>query len=758
EVLGRAGADLLAGTGADSARNPFVAGPSWDGQAVLRHRDGHEVTAALLARRRATAEGPDWLLVRVSRPRLRPRQDDALMRWGFREIPCILALFDTRLLLVRANTDMERSVGLTEDQIRGLRPSEMIPEHPEPGRVEQAMRRAMRTGERQHLRMVLRVPGEIREHAWAVWVSPARDEQGGVRGVCFVAQDVSEQYDARQRLQLLNEAGARVGTTLDIARTAQQLADVAVPQLADFAGVDLMTFLQDGDKLAPDPLPGAVTMRRTGLQSVTRGESADLVEVGDVTAYPPLSPAVECLAGGRAAIYETSDRFVEQWASGDRTRADRLRARGIRSVVVAPLCARGVTLGAAIFLRRSHREPFGHEDVLLAEELAARGAVCIDNARLYNRERDTAETLQRDLLPQQLPEQSAVEVASRYLPAEGKAGVGGDWFDVIPLSGARVALAVGDVVGHGLQASAAMGRFRTAVRALAEMGLPPDELLSHLDDMVTRLSEEAGTRSAAYTGGKCLYAVYDPVSRRCTAARAGNFMPAVVTPAGTVDFLELPAGLPLGVGGLPYEARETELPEGSVLALFTKGLVVTRDRYVDEGLGLLRRVLAEPALSLEALCDHVLAAMLPDHPQDDAALLLARTRALNPDQVATWDVPADPAGVSRIRSDAAGQLARWGLQETSFTAELVVSELVTNAIRYGLPPIRLRLIYDRELICEVTDAGIAAPHLRPARLMDEGGRGLLLVAQLSRRWGTRFGPEGKTIWAEQSLSGSPTLL
>ncbi|WP_070009247.1 SpoIIE family protein phosphatase [Streptomyces abyssalis] len=752
EVLGRAGTDLLAEPGAEAVMEALAGRRSWNGHVVLRHRDGREVRVALLARRRTTPVGPDWLLVRVDEARLHSGADVTAMDWGFSEFPCILGLLDTNLLVVRANRDMERAAGLTEDQLQGLRPSEIITDQPEPCRVERAMRTAVETDQREHLRTFVRVPGEAVEHSWSVWVAPAKDENGDLRGVCFTAQDLTEQYSAQQRLLLLNKAGSRIGTTLDIGRTAQQLADVTVPQFADFTGVDVLTFLEHGNEPPPGPLNGPVDVRRAGQRSVATGESGDLVGTGEVVTHPRFSELIERLGGTRTTTPEASSRLLAEWTGHDPARAARVGSQRIHSVMVVPLRARGITLGVTLFMRHRRPEPFAHHDMLLAEELTARAVVSMDNARRYVRERKTAETLQRDLLPQQLPEQSAVETASRYLPAQGQAGVGGDWFDVIPLSSARVALVVGDVVGHGLQASATMGRFRTAVRSLAEMGLPPDEVLTHLDDMVTRLSDESGSESAAaYTGTTCLYAVYDPVSRRCTAARAGHPIPLVVSPPGTVDLFDLPAGPPLGVGGTPFEASQRELPEGSVLAFYTNGLIETRHRDLDEGLAMLRRSLTETPESLEASCDHILAAMLPEQPEDDAALLLARTRALDPGQVATWDVPADPAAVAPIRADAAARLGSWGLEDVLFSTELIVSELITNAIRYGNPPIRLRLIYDRELICEVSDTGIAAPHLRPASLMDEGGRGLLLVAQLGRRWGVRYGQQGKTIWAEQTL-------
>jgi anti-sigma regulatory factor (Ser/Thr protein kinase) len=305
-----------------------------------------------------------------------------------------------------------------------------------------------------------------------------------------------------------------------------------------------------------------------------------------------------------------------------------------------------------------------------------------------------------------------------------------------------------------------MGRLRTAVRTLAALDLPPEEVLAHLDDLVATAAREegvepdpAGADSTQPVGSGCLYVIYDPVDGQCTMAAAGHPAPAVVMPGGNVTFVDLPQGAPLGAGGPPYEAVELALAEGSTLALYTDGLLVHGpEGAVDTDRDRLRRALEQDAPSLDLRCRTVVDALVPAHPHDDVALLMARTRLLGADQVADWDLPADPAVVAEARKEATRQLAEWGVAELAFTTELVVSELVTNAIRYATGPIRLRLIKERALICEVYDGGATAPHLRHPRTTDEGGRGLLLVSQFTQRWGTRFAPEGKIIWAEQSLA------
>ncbi|WP_234382720.1 SpoIIE family protein phosphatase [Streptomyces dysideae] len=554
---------------------------------------------------------------------------------------------------------------------------------------------------------------------------------------------------ARRRLELLHDASVRIGTTLDVTRTAEELAEVTVPRFADFAAVDLPDSVLRGEE--PGPVGADTPLRRVALRTVH--EEIHLYGVGDPVEYLASTPQARSLET-RQSVLEPVLSEAGGWIAQDPARLERVLSAGIHSLITVPLRARGTTLGVVSCYRSEKPAPFEDDDLSLAQELAARAAICIDNARRYTREHNTALALQRSLLPRGRPEQSAVEVAYRYLPAQ--AGVGGDWFDVIPLSGARVALVVGDVVGHGLHAAATMGRLRTAVHNFCSLDLPPDDLLTHLDDLVGRLDRGEGwavdgTPDSGIVGATCLYAVYDPVSRRCTLTRAGHPAPAVVAPDGTVEFVDLPSGPPLGLGGMPFETIELELAEGSQLVLYTDGLIEDRHRDIDTGLDLLRTVLACADRAPEETCEAVLGALLPAHPSDDVALLVARTHALGAEQVAQWDLPSDPAVVSLSRAAVTGQLAAWGLDDLAFSTELVASELVTNAIRHATGPVQLRLLRDRALICEVSDGSSTSPRLRRARTEDEGGRGLFLVAQLTERWGTRYTPYGKIIWTEQPL-------
>ncbi|MFM9369689.1 SpoIIE family protein phosphatase [Streptomyces sp. Da 82-17] len=578
--------------------------------------------------------------------------------------------------------------------------------------------------------------------------------RGGPAGSVATLRDTTElralagrAETARERLRLLYDAGARLGTTLDVVRTAQELAEAATPRFADYATVELLEPVLRGD----EPDGTGTVMCRVAF----RGRRADppFIAVGERIPWRPDNPVAVALAEGHSVLEPDLAAF-DAWRTQNPERTQRILDFGVHSLISVPLRARGVLLGLANFWR-SEQAPFSADDLTFAEELATRAAVAVDNARRYTHEHSTAVALQRSLLPRSLAEQSAVEVAHRYLPA--KAGVGGDWFDVIPLPGARVALVVGDVVGHGLHAAATMGRLRTAVHNFSALDLPPDELLGHLDELVARIdadeSDPAADGQAAITGATCLYAVYDPASGACALARAGHPGPALVRVDGTVTFPDVPVSPPLGLGaGLPFESARLTLAAGDRLVLFTDGLVEHRDRDLDTGLALLRTTLAGAPGTPEETCTAVLDALLPPHPDDDVALLVARARLLDPERIAEWDVPSDPAEVSRVRKDVAQRLQDWDLDEAAFTTELVVSELVTNAIRYGIPPVRLRLLHDRgNLICEVSDGSSTSPHLRRAATTDEGGRGLFLVAQFARRWGTRYTARGKVIWTEQSV-------
>ncbi len=481
-----------------------------------------------------------------------------------------------------------------------------------------------------------------------------------------------------------------------------------------------------------------------------------LVSVGDIHRYPAASP-------GALALRTARPRLIEGGGPEDL----------VQSTLVVPLVAHDTVVGLAQFSRTKGSEPFGERDRAVAVELAARAAVCIDNARLYRREHERALILQRSLLPPGDPEAAGLDIACRYLPGNAATEVGGDWFDVIELPGHRTALVVGDVMGRGLRAAVAMGELRTAVRTLALLDLEPAEVLTALDEIARGLGAPGGSQQASRAAlhsrdadrsevylATCVYAVYDPVTRRCTIANAGHMPPVLVEPPDEAGvprpalLLEVPPGMPLGVGGEPFEEVEVDLPEGALLALYTDGLVESRDHPLEEGLRGLRAALADPVRPLEDVCDHVLNTLDTRHGEDDIALLMARVQGLPLDAVGDWQLPREARSVGRARELARAKLPAWGLEGLLDTTELLVSELVTNALRYGEGEIRLRLLLDRTLVCEVWDANLVQPRRRRARDTDEGGRGLQLVGLLSAGWGTRRTHRGKTVWFELPLPGA----
>ncbi|MGW2288686.1 SpoIIE family protein phosphatase [Streptomyces phaeochromogenes] len=715
EVLGRS-AEVLRDSDA-SVPGAFLKDVT--GTRALRRRDGGSLRAVVQAR---PLTFPDdraaWLVMFVPAERLeRQATDQAMLRGLFRQSPIALTVFDADGRVTWVNDAVQSEFGLPPEAwigryVRDVMPQGELLSPTGHGTLEDLIRQVHRTGEPLvDLRYRSPVPtGAGRTRVWSASYFRLEDDQGNALGVCESAFAVTDRYEALQRLALLSRA-SRIGTGLDAVRTAEELAEVAVPDFADEVTVELTAtvFAHEEDDIPAEPL-------REAARRAVPGYDASM---SHATPHPP-------------------------WR------------------ITLALSTEGGELGRTTFVRAPTRGPFTDEDRSLASELVTHAAVCVDNARRYARERAAALTLQRELLPQRLIVPTGVEVAHHYAPAGGPRGVGGDWFDVIPLSGARVGLVVGDVPGHGLRAAATMGRLRTTVRALAALDLPPDEVLSRLDDLVTQARigihpvPGDGPEDAA-SGATCLYAVYDPTSRNCVMASAGHLTPVRVTPEGTAAPLELPVGPPLGTGGLPHEYAEYELAPGSTLAMFTDGLVATEYDDLAAGVTELGRILARREAAPPDVCRRVADRFLHRPGHDDATLLVVRVDGLPDSQMASWPIPPEPAQVATARELTTHRLAEWGLGEVGFAAELVVSELVTNAIRYGGPPVNLRLLWDRQrkLICEVTDGGHTSPHLRRADLDDEGGRGLFLVAQLTDRWGTRSSRQGKTIWAEIPLGEQP---
>ncbi|MER7149640.1 MULTISPECIES: SpoIIE family protein phosphatase [Streptomyces] len=702
----------------------------------------------------------------------------------FGQSPMGFTLFGTDLKLLRVNARFATVFGGPASKYRGCTPHDFLPRS-EADRMAAALRRVLDTGEPvTEMQLVGQVPGEEERRRWSVSLYRLHGASGRPIGVAALAADVTgrrraerEAANARRNLALLNEAGARIGNSLDLETTARTLLDVAVPQFCDLASVDLYQGLLAGDEAPPGMSDGSAELRRVAFASAVSdapfaadagGSPEDTpVAVGAVHRYPFNSPCAGALRTAQAQIIpgRESDDGPELGAV-------------VHSTLAVPMVARDTVVGLVQFSRTKGSEPFGERDTALAVELAARAAVCIDNARLYRREHERALILQRSLLPPGDPEAAGLDIACRYLPGTTATEVGGDWFDVIELPGHRTALVVGDVMGRGLRAAVAMGELRTAVRTLALLDLEPAEVLSALDEIARGLGGSGDGRSTAGAGrgrsgsargaldagrsartadlsevylATCVYAVYDPVTRRATFANAGHLPPVVVEDGEDALLLDVPPGMPLGVGGEPFEEIEVELPDGALLALYTDGLVESRHHPLDEGLQAFRAALSDAGRALEDACDHVLSALDTSHGEDDIALLMARVHGLPKDAVGDWSLAPEARSVARARELAREQLLDWGLQELVDTTELLVSELVTNALRHGHGEIRLRLLLDRTLVCEVWDADLAQPRRRRARDTDEGGRGLQLVGLLSQGWGSRRTPRGKTVWFELAL-------
>ncbi|MFB7312616.1 SpoIIE family protein phosphatase [Streptomyces sp. NPDC056192] len=587
-----------------------------------------------------------------------------------------------------------------------------------------------------------------RQQALSLSAFRLEDARGDPTGVAALYMDNADQMRARRNLDLAREVAEQVGGSLDVVRTAQDLANVLAPAFGDLAAVDLAHSVFGGEE--PSQQLGGGAMGNAALAPVTAGWPAG-INRGDPVPPLPDHPLLRSFRHGETVVFGRDD-FIAMLS--DPQLVEYLVPKDGHSVMVAPLHARGLTLGAITAWRCGRSDPFTEDEADLMRQIASRGALAIDNARRYTREHSAAVALQQRLLPPATTDTPAAETTGVYLPAGDGAEIRGDWYDAIALPSLRLALVAGDVIGHGVLATATMGRLRAAIQTLADLELEPDEVLARIADLVQRLVAEAPPDHHDVIGATCLFAVYDPVTQRCAIASAGHLPPVLVRPDGTAEVVGISPGPPLAIGGLPYETTVVDLEPGSVLALCTNGLIERSDRDIDQGLRCLTDALAascRPDRALDETGRALLANLTDQTPRDDAALLLARTRAIPAKDTAHWEIPDDPAAVCKARAWATRQLTTWGLEDLLFTTELIVSELVTNAIRYGRQPAELRLIRHDVLVCEVTDSGGTQPRLRRAATTDEGGRGLFLVAQLGQRWGCRHGQNHKTIWSEQPI-------
>ncbi|NEW71308.1 SpoIIE family protein phosphatase [Streptomyces rapamycinicus] len=556
------------------------------------------------------------------------------------------------------------------------------------------------------------------------------------------AEQSAAQRTAAERVMRMGELTSALAEALTVQDVVKAVADRMLPP---FGATGLICQLIENGRLR---MVGSAGYPEEFLETVQKLMVADM------------SAIVQVLSSRTPTFLSTPREYAEQHPDA----AGYLHRSGMKAWAFLPLIASDQQIGYCVvsFSRPRH---FSEEDRSLLIALSGLVAQALERARLYDAEHTRAQELQRGLLPRTLPVVPAVTAEARYLPASEGVQVGGDWYDLIPLSGERVALVIGDVMGHGLSEAATMGRLRTAVHTLADLELPPDELLTHLNDLVGDLGDDFYAT--------CLYTVYDPVTNRCAFASAGHPPLAIVHPDGTAHFPHVDADPPLGAASPPFEIHEVQVPEGSQLVLYTDGLVESAAVDIDEGMARLAQALtraaapaADPSGAACApasapttlhdpgrLCDAVISALVPEQAatHDDAALLIARTRSMAPDRVVSWALPDGPIAAAEARHHVTEQLSTWQLDELTMTTELLVSELVGNVVRHAKGPPRLRLLYGRTLICEVSDASLTTPRIRRAAETDEGGRGLQLVAALSDRWGMRFMATGKCIWTEQAL-------
>jgi PAS domain S-box-containing protein len=672
-------------------------------------------------------------------------QDVAILKAMFTHSPVGLHVLDNRLHVVRMNT---ASRGLRDTPVEHLLGKHFTEayELEYPGEEAAVAQQVLDSGKPVLNRLVrgFEAPGQPKRRIYSVSYFRLEDSNGDVLGLVASAVDVTERERARSRLALLDEVRTRVGHQMNVGAVCRELVEAVVPAFASIAAVEVIEDVVRGEDPPTVPAHPDVPLRRAAFQGPI--PAYPIGDVHPIAAGTPFSGVLRDLRPRLVSIGEDSS-----WLACDPPRAEAIKRTGAHSLIVAPLALRGHALGVVSLYRSQQEDPFEEDDVAVAAAMCGHAALCIENARQYMREWVIASTVQRRLLPQQPACQTTVELSQLHLP--GQEG-GGAWFDAIALPGARTALIVGDVAGRGIIAAITVGLVRTAIHTLAALDLQPDEMLARLSDTAARLAAAHATlppldplpRQPLTTS--CAIAIYDPVDLTCSIARAGLPEPVAVFPDGMSASLPVPPGPPLtGTGNAPFPAATVNLPEGSTLAMATAALA-------DEVLapsGPLRSLLdSASARPLPDLRGNIAYALTDSHRTGETVMLLARTKALATDRVLTRSLPADPKAAPIARAATRRQLEVWGVDdETAFTTELIVSELVGNAVRYGAPPLRLRLIWERKLTSEVSDAAASAPHVKHARTIDETGRGLFIIASLADQWGTRYEGQGKTVWAEQ---------
>ncbi|MFW6695795.1 SpoIIE family protein phosphatase [Streptomyces sp. MAR4 CNX-425] len=706
-------------------------------------RPSGEVAAVLSESVAPSGRGPQWEYLRAVLDRS----------------PVPMAAFDPDLRYMLVNRALQTLNNLPEEMHLGKTITELLYaagfSADQATQVQATALGVLRTGEGVRDEVFVPKPGVDDPRRWRTSWYRLEGTDGGVLGVAVEVTEVTEHervtaeaQTSREHLALLAEAGSQTGSSLDMALTCRQLAELLVPRLADHVAVDLLTSILHPERPWSFREDTSADLQRVTLRTHGPGEAtlrAGVAAVGEVFRLPPGSLIHRCLTRNEPIPLTDFPSHPQDGEAHGRAAQEAMRASGIQSMVLVPLHARSTPLGILTLARHRNRAVFEDGEIPLLRELASRLAVSIDNAHLYEREREAAHVLQRRLLPERTEQHPGTEIAHRYLPNSASPTIaGGDWLDTVPLPGVRVALVTGDVMGKGMGSMALMGQLRTTLRSLLTAGLPPDEALHHLD----RLVAQAGPFQLA----TCLIVVYDPATGDCRATAAGHPPPLVRSPQGDTYYAGVPPGAPLGVGDVPFETVDVPAPSGSLLALYTDGLVENADADLTRGMALLRRALTRNDRDAEGICDRLLDELVTEPRTDDMALLVARVRTLPPDAVASWELDLSPTAPRTARSLVRRQLATWGLDDLVETTELLASEVVTNAVRYGAPPVVLRLLRLGNLRCEVSDRGRMLPHLQLADPGDEGGRGIHIVSLLSRAWGTDRTDRGKTIWWEQDIT------
>ena len=560
---------------------------------------------------------------------------------------------------------------------------------------------------------------------------------------------------AFMRRLMLDDTFTKIGDTLDIDDVARVLLDALVPHFSNAAGVLLLESLIGDDELPSHGPDGSLPLRRIALLHDRKDPAWEATfPTGEILRYPLHSPYYRCMDTGAPVLEATISKSQATDLAKAWRRKPVAKLLSGASMLLLPLIARGTILGFLACTRQEGFRRFDAYDVEIGMDFASRAAVFFDNARRYSREHATALTLQRSMLPTGLSYPSSVEVRHRYLPGSKLIEVGGDWYESIALPGGRVALVVGDVAGHGVRAAVTMGRLRTAIHTLAMLELPPADSLQQLDELMHTLGEREPHFAT------CAYAVYDAVSGVCEVAVAGHLPPLLVHPDGSNELLDVPPAPPLGIGDGEVESRQFKIEDGSLFVLYTDGLVENKGQDISDGLARLRGIFGpgSPTRPLEDLCKATLDGVYSDHQRDDIAVLIARLRRLPEDCYASWTLAPKLTSVREARSVLAEPMKRWDLEDLIPTTELLVSELVTNAVKYSRGDVTLRLVNEKALVCEVLDNSGALPRLRQANGEDENGRGLQVVRQLSQRWGARRTATGKVVWCEQPLPGGASAL